>query len=609
MLDTIITRIQSAPYTICVLAVQSVSLLAKGMAVDVACKVSPNIFSHTKLKLFVETRDLWEKQGTKIGVWSPESDIVQLIVPLVKHVARFYGTETASLRSKQLVREIVYCLWSMTSSISPVFWEHLWASTGMTHWLSRLVMDQEGTVRGMAYGILAMLASPVTPLTQNMLLKNWPEVGVVAVTSVLNTQECYAVRQEALRFILASNFWAAACKFNVADLEADGTMEVDFEELDPFDINAALQKCKFWEAFPMMLNEEHGTPGFYRVFLELVRRLILTDMVFIRKQFFHERTVFDALLRQLGCPTSDLAVISRHLEFCEKGRESFVTVWEKRRMHSRIQLADRYGVTAQIAEILELVTCDGHATLEGQISTSTMIAALICAFCHCDLDNENQEYSMSYGTFKGPRREILEGQEQPARRAITQYERAEAIFHVATTLNSLLERCYLQDRKQELPVLQKTFSGDFVDATEPHDEQAVHCAVVPEADRCDMDLDEILSSSGMMICATAATVLIAHPGLHLLKTALSANSNEKMKSMCSGIEGYPLTWRMWLSVSALLATLLSREEKAALVLCDEHEKIASRRETVQESAGATPYANQAKLTLLKAAMLCLNDFQ
>ncbi|KAG6551395.1 hypothetical protein Mapa_007041 [Marchantia paleacea] len=162
-------------------------------------------------------------QGTAVN-----QDLVHIIVPLIKHMAHLHSHHYRSLRHKGLVREIVSCLWSVTSFVLPSLWQDIWSSTGITYWLARLLEDHEAILRGMAFGILALLATPATPRTRELLKRNWPELGDVAVKSVLNEQECFAVREQETRVLEPTalitfdkkwNSWVLSC-FGRTDSEA-----------------------------------------------------------------------------------------------------------------------------------------------------------------------------------------------------------------------------------------------------------------------------------------------------------------------------------------------------------------------------------------------------
>jgi hypothetical protein len=125
------------------------------------------------------------------------------VVPLVNLIISFSGQEKedAPRQPRALLRQGLLTLRAVMASCGPCFWDADWASTAATFWLSRLSRDHEASVRASAFALITSAASEGSPGTCQMLGSHWPEVAQVAVKAALDVRECYAVRQEAVRFI------------------------------------------------------------------------------------------------------------------------------------------------------------------------------------------------------------------------------------------------------------------------------------------------------------------------------------------------------------------------------------------------------------------------
>jgi hypothetical protein len=84
----------------------------------------------------------------------------------------------------------------------------------------------------------------------------------------LNTQECYAVRQEALRFLLSATIWSTGTILRCTPER--NSPPAGFERIDSLGINAALERYNFWGSFTGLLKESGGTPGFHCALLDLI---------------------------------------------------------------------------------------------------------------------------------------------------------------------------------------------------------------------------------------------------------------------------------------------------------------------------------------------------
>lgn len=89
-----------------------------------------------------------------------EAELAHVISHLIKHMTHLQGYNASSLQQKQLARDILHCLWAISSSLQPKLWEDIWASTTITYWLSNLIQDREATIRALSFGILTILTSP-----------------------------------------------------------------------------------------------------------------------------------------------------------------------------------------------------------------------------------------------------------------------------------------------------------------------------------------------------------------------------------------------------------------------------------------------------------------
>jgi hypothetical protein len=132
-----------------------------------------------------------------------QKEICAAVVPLVNLIISLsgQGKEDAPRRPRALLKQGLLTLRAVTASCGPCFWDADWASTAATFWLSRLSRDHEASVRASAFALIASAAFGEAPGTCQMLASYWPEVAQVAVKAALDVRECYAVRQEAVRFI------------------------------------------------------------------------------------------------------------------------------------------------------------------------------------------------------------------------------------------------------------------------------------------------------------------------------------------------------------------------------------------------------------------------
>ncbi|KAL3692358.1 hypothetical protein R1sor_006009 [Riccia sorocarpa] len=430
----------SSPYICCLLAVRCFALIAKGLASFVGEYLLGSTSRKSKRSSDQEvaearlTRDNVKDQPSSESYGMPkqrvgtavEQDLVQIIVPLIKHMAHLHSHHYRSLRHKGLVREIVSCLWSITSFVLPPLWQELWSSTGVTYWLSRLLEDQEAFLRGMGYGILALLSSPATPGTRELLIKNWPELGDIAVRSVLNERECYAVREQSLCFLIAATTWSSNERLSVTMEE--NCPPASFKVIDALGINAALQRYEFWNRLPSLLFTNNGTPGFYRVLLELILNLAISDVGFIKTKIFEIPAFFKILLQKL-----DYGV----LQPSGSGRREGVAF-------SRKHAADIFATKSCLGEMLLILAQDEDTKLQALIQSDVTISKLLSALDYC-LESQN----LSGQTVRGKSTVLYrkmgtdtgictEHDNSAVLVGMADYERVEAIFQLSEALNLIV---------------------------------------------------------------------------------------------------------------------------------------------------------------------------
>ncbi len=342
---------------------------------------------------------------------------MRIVVPLLNHMSHLRNHNSFSLQHKQLVREILYCLWSITSSIDPSLWQELWASssTSITCWLSQLIRDREAAIRAMAFGILTLLTSPATPVTHDMLVNNWPDLGDVVVKTLISKQECYAVRQQALKFLIVAvvcihpDFAAAAgtaCTtegvLHHGSSSSSSTCKLQSQPHHTFDIASALQDLDFWEAIPLLLVEQNMTPGFCRVVMELLLWMAMANPKYLKENIILVPVIFHGLMCHLECLSlfiSSSSSSSSHSRqngpYSGGGKKMYASLWNIGEDQRSAHLPDVYVVIAQIARILEAVHSLQDPQSQTVIHDSGVIAGLFRAFCSA-VGHEEEEEVMGF---------------------------------------------------------------------------------------------------------------------------------------------------------------------------------------------------------------------
>ncbi|KAL2635459.1 hypothetical protein R1flu_006938 [Riccia fluitans] len=571
----------SSPYICCLLAVRCFTLIAKGLASFVGENLlgtSPSQASTLRKRKGSSNQEITEVQQS-IQPSNPKDqpgseshgmqkqrlgtvvyqDLVQIIVPLIKHMAHLHSHHYRSLRHKGLVREIVSCLWSVTSFVLPSLWQELWSSTGMTYWLSRLLEDQEAILRGMAYGILALLSSPATVGTRELLIKNWPELGDIAVRTVLNDRECYAVREQSLCFLISATTWSSNEIFSITMEE--NCPPASFKIIDALGINAALQRYEFWNRLPSLLFTRNGTPGFYRVLLELILNLTISDVGFIKAKILEIPAFFKVLLQKLDCSVLQPSGLGR--------RQRLVTF-------SRKCAADIYAIKSCIGEMLLLLAQDEDARLQALILCDLTISKLLAALDYC-LDNQYLSGHIIQGRssvtcimMESDKRGVVCKGNCNLEKVVgvADYERAEAVFQLSEALNFIVGKAMCRGG----PSAKKESSHLRVD-----DIRALNfsCPEGLQGKEGTYSKDNLDDCVGMLrnhsgVFRGIACLLRKMPVI----TDLQEGRAESEIQGHVDLKPHALLRRVQLAVCSLVGTILSEEKQARAVLGDFGPKVS-----------------------------------
>ncbi|CAM6101000.1 unnamed protein product [Calypogeia fissa] len=392
--------------------------------------------------------------------------------------------------------------------------------------------DQEATIRGMGYGILAVLASPVTVKTRALLEQNWPELGDVAVHTILNTKECYAVRQEALRFLISTTIWSSGRRL-ASTVERD-SMPAGFERIDSLGVNAALQRYRFWLVFTRMLEESNGTPGFHRVLLELILKLTVSDLGFIKSKLYLNPCIFDLMI-----------------EYLEFGTEN-----AGENVGKCVHAPDICSVKSYIGEIICILSQQEDAQIQSLVLNEYVVRKLLCALSYClSCPTSGSEYgNTNYAKKEG--QDTVECSRQENLHSETEYERLEAIFHVSEALNLVVSQL-LQAAAPPNRTINHVRVSDIMslNLTEGKSQGRPIRGGLPFQSGFHTSLGAILGKSG--VCRRISHILSRAP---LIKNLQSAGQNDTGRILSV------LLRRVQLAVCALLATFLSEESLAKAVL-------------------------------------------
>ena len=156
---------------------------------------------------------------------------------------------------------------------------------------------------------------------------------------------------------------------------------------------------------------------------------------------------------------------------------------------------------------------------------------------------------------------------------ITEYDRVEALFQVAKTLNSLLcspaeklqkkntRRGRSRERQQRSDLhaftqIDGSSSSELGEATPPV------CSPKPA-----LQLSKEVLQMATNVCIGVAYLLRVLPSLHDAHAAQRKKLRKcSSATRCLSTPHYSLNWKMRLTVCALLGTLLSKEEQTELIL-------------------------------------------
>jgi hypothetical protein len=266
----------------------------------------------------------------------------------------------------------------------------------------------------MAYGILTLLTSPATPVTHDMLVNNWPDLGDVVVKTLISKQECYAVRQQALKFLIVAvvcihpDFAAAAgtaCTTegvlpHGSSSSSSSTCKLQSQPHHTFNIASALQDLDFWEAIPLLLVEQNMTPGFCRVVMELLLWMAMANPKYLKENIILAPVIFHGLMCHLEClslfiSSSSSSHSRRNGPYSGGSKKIYASLWNIGEDQQSAHLPDVYVVIAQIARILEAVDSLQDPQSQTVIHDSGVIAGLFRAFCSA-VGHEEEEEVMGF---------------------------------------------------------------------------------------------------------------------------------------------------------------------------------------------------------------------
>ncbi|GBG89955.1 hypothetical protein CBR_g50045 [Chara braunii] len=320
----------------------------------------------------------------------------RVIEPLVQLVAAAQRDGCGlSFIKKQIIREGLACLRATITASHPAIWQPLWISAQAIHWLARLaVHDREAAVRAGAIAVFALLADPRASLTRRMLADRWPEGAGEIAQRALDSKECYAARQEALRFITAAALLSSA--------SADGTCIVDANKfdksktclavqcpgalrepllVDEFGIGRALEHLQFWPSIPSLLSQTRATSGFLRALMNLLVRAAMADAEALDEMILSGPTTWRVLLQLLLVQESvgarknlpSPSFLSGASLCLKQGcQEEEVNQWAS---------ADAYSMLANIAELMEIVMHLRPHRQQFFVQQTDAVERLMSTFC------------------------------------------------------------------------------------------------------------------------------------------------------------------------------------------------------------------------------------
>ena len=223
---------------------------------------------------------------------------------------------------------------------------------------------------------------PATPKTREMLIATWPAVGDVAIKTILCEQECYAVRQQALKFVMVAVVCTRTTTIQPINQRGYETSVGCALHCDPqmgtcntFSIEDSLRRFGFWKALPSFLMDGGATPGFRRVILELLLWMARANVKFFKEIFLLVPENFYNLARHLNYLSSKLKGtrdIGSNIIMQNISKENWLA-----------HLPDVYAMTSHIAKIFYVVGNLKDSQVQNLVRDSSIVGGLFKIFCLC----------------------------------------------------------------------------------------------------------------------------------------------------------------------------------------------------------------------------------
>jgi hypothetical protein len=240
-----------------------------------------------------------------------------------------------------------------------------------------------------------ILPLPATPKTREMLIATWPAVGDVAIKTLLCEQECYAVRQQALKFIMVAVVCTGTTTILPINQRGFETSEGCALHCDPqistcntFSIEESLRRFGFWEALPSFLMDGGATPGFHRVIMELLLWMAQANVKFFKESILLVPENFHNLARYLNYLSSKLKGtrdIRSDIIMKNISKENWLA-----------HLPDVYAMTSHIAKIFYVVGNLKDPQVRNLVRDSSIVGGLFKIFCLC-AGHEEEVKTLVYG--------------------------------------------------------------------------------------------------------------------------------------------------------------------------------------------------------------------
>lgn len=236
-----------------------------------------------------------------------------------------------------------------------------------------------------------ILPLPATPKTREMLIATWPAVGDVAIKTLLCEQECYAVRQQALKFVMV----AVVCTGTTSNLPINQRefkasvgcalySDPQMSTCNTFSIEDSLCRFGFWKALPSFLMDGGATPGFHRVILELLLWMAQANVKFFKEIILLVPENFHNLAHHLNYLSSKLKGTS-DIIMQNISKENWLA-----------HLPDVYAMTSHIAKIFYVVGNLKDPQVRNLVRDSSIVGGLFKIFCLC-AGHEEEVKTLVYG--------------------------------------------------------------------------------------------------------------------------------------------------------------------------------------------------------------------